>query len=114
MMTAADLTKYAANARWRREVGGAVWNGWPMSTDDRDQGKILAELAAIDRGERVDPDGWKFADGVFRLVSNEDFVGLALAVRAHVRACFMTEAMVLTGISAGTITTAEQIDAAFA
>lgn len=109
-----DLVAYAAAARWRRETGGTTWSGWPVHSDDRSQAKIVAELAAIDRGERSDPDGWKFADGVFRLVSNADFAALAVAVRDHVRACFSAEAAVLAGIAAGTITTMAEIDAAFA
>lgn len=51
-------------------------------------------------------------DGVFRMVSNEDFMALASAVRQHVRDCFTLEAAVLAGIEAGTITEYSQIDAA--
>lgn len=109
-----DLAAYAANKRWQKEVGGCVWNEWPVMTDDRSQGKILAEVSAIERGERADPDGWKFADGEFRLVSNQDFIALALAVRNHVRNCFASEAQVLQAIAAGTITTTAEIDVAFA
>ncbi|MBB5046799.1 hypothetical protein HNR60_001547 [Rhodopseudomonas rhenobacensis] len=108
-----DLPAYTAAVRWAKETGGTAWSGWPVATDDRSQGKILAELTAIDRGQRADPDGWKFADGEFRLVSNADFVTLAMAVRAHVRACFAAEASVLAGIAAGSITTTAQIDNAF-
>jgi len=110
----ARLASYAARKRFSVEVGGAVWNGWPVHTDRDSQSKIIAERLAIEAGERADPDGWKFADGIFRLVSNDDFVALASAVRAHVRNCFAIEAAVLDQIEAGLITTEAQIDDAIA
>lgn len=112
--TSADLTGYAARKRWEKEVGGATWNGWPIHTDRDSQGKIMAERLAVSEGVRADPDGWKFADGEFRMVSNADFLALSNAVRDHVRACFSIEATVLAQIEAGAITTYGEIDAAFA
>lgn len=109
----ASLADHAAYCRWQKEVGGTEWNGWPVHTDRESQSKIIAERLAIEAGERNDPDGWKFADGVFRMVSNEDFMALASAVRQHVRDFFALEAAVLAGIEAGTITEYSQIDAAF-
>lgn len=109
----ADLIAYAAQKRWEKEVGGTVWNDWPVHTDRDSQSKIIAERLAIEAGARDDPDGWKFADGVFRMVSNADFVDLADAVREHVRQCFGLEAQVLVGIENGDITSKEEVDAAF-
>lgn len=109
----ASLAAYAADCRWQKEVGGTIWNGWPVHTDRESQGKIMAERLAISEGERDDPDGWKFADGSFRMVSNADFIALSNAVREHVRSCFAIEAGVLAQIEAGAITTTEEIDAAF-
>lgn len=111
--TKADLIAYAAAKRYEKEVGGTVWNGWPVHTDRESQSKIIAERLAIEAGERADPDGWKFADGVFRMVSNADFMLLASAVREHVRDCFALEAAILAQIEAGTIAEYSQIDAAF-
>lgn len=108
-----DLPAYAARKRWEKEVGGTSWNTWPVHTDRESQGKIVAERLAVSEGERTDPDGWKFADGEFRMVSNADFLSLATAVRDHVKSCFATEAQVLADIAAGTITTTAEIDAAF-
>jgi hypothetical protein len=109
-----SLPAYAASVRYTKETGGATWNDWPIHTDATSQTKYLAELQAIALGVRIDGDGWKFADGVFRSVSNADFPALATAARAHVRACFVAEAEVLAGIAAGTITTREQVYTAFA
>jgi hypothetical protein len=109
-----DLKAYAAHRRWLKEVGGTVWNGWPVHTDRESQAKIIAERLAIAEGERDDPDGWKFADGVFRMISNADFIALSNAVREHVRRCFTLEGMALAGIASGDITTPEDVDALFA
>lgn len=76
--------------------------------------RINAEGLAIERGERQDGDGWKFADGVFRVLSNVEMEALALAVRDHVRGAFATEAQVLAQIGTGAITTTAEIDAVFA
>lgn len=110
----AALRAYAADRRWQVEQGGTVWNGWPIHTDDRSQGKYLSELQAIALNVRVDNDPWKFADGEFRPVGNADFPQLAIAAREHVRTAFGIEDFVLTKIEAGAITTRAEIDAAFA
>lgn len=109
-----DLAAYAAGRRWTFEQAGAEWNGLPIHTDDRSQGKYLAELQAIALGVRLDGDFWKFADGEFRPVSNADFPALATAAREHVRSAFVIEGTILAGIAAGEITTRAQIDEAFA
>jgi len=111
--TPEELMHYAADKRWQKEVGGTLWNGLPVHTDRESQSKIIAERLAIEAGERDDPDYWKFADGVFRQVSNEDFTSLASAVRQHVRDCFALEGQVLALITTGVITTTEQIDLVF-
>ena len=108
----ADLIAYAADRKWRAEIGGTVWNAWPVATDRDSQAKVIAERLAIEAGERADPDGWKFADGVFRPVSNADFIALSNAVRNHVRACFAVEAQLQAAIAAETVTTFAEIDAA--
>lgn len=108
------LQEYAAAKRWEREVSGTVWNGWPVLSDRESQSKIIAEAVAIEKGERVDGDPWKFADGEFRPLTNEQMDDLAAAVRLHVRNSYGIEAQVLAAIDAGDITTEAQIDAAFA
>lgn len=108
------LQEYAAAKRWEREVGGTVWNGWPVLSDRESQNKIVAEALAIEKGERADGDPWKFADGEFRPLTNEQMDDLAASVRLHVRNSYGIEAQLLAGIEAGTITTFKQIDSAIA
>ncbi|WP_185756003.1 DUF4376 domain-containing protein [Brucella anthropi] len=109
-----DLASYAAQKRWETEVGGTVWNGWPVLTDRDSQNKITSEAVAIEKGERLDGDPWKFADGEFRPLTNAQMDSLAAAVRLYIRDSFAIEARVVAEIEAGTISTVEQIDAAFA
>lgn len=112
-ITADELIAYASDLRWRIETGGATWNGFPVHSDRESQSKIIAERLAISEGVRDDPDGWKFADGEFRLLTNAEFVSLSDAVRLHVRTAFATEARVQIAIAAGDITTFAAVDGAF-
>lgn len=112
-ITVDELVAYASDLRWRIETGGAIWNGVLVHSDRESQSKIIAERLAISEGVRDDPDGWKFADGEFRLLSNAEFVSLSDAVRLHVRMAFATEAAVQAGIAAGEVTTFAAVDAAF-
>lgn len=112
--TKAELAAHAANKRWEVEVGGTDWNGWPVSTDRESQNKVMGEFLGIIAGIRQDGGGWKFADGVFRSLTNQQAQAMGLAVRAHIANAFTTEAAVLAQIEAETITTFAQIEAAFA
>lgn len=109
--TKPELTAYLADLRWQKEEAGTVWNGWPVATDRVSQQKVLAEFVAVSGGLRTNGNEWKFADGIFRAVSNVDFPALVLTVRAHVESAFAVEAIGIEGIVAGTITTAAEIDA---
>ncbi|WP_186388536.1 DUF4376 domain-containing protein [Stappia sp. TSB10P1A] len=110
----AELIALAADLRWRAEVGGMEWRGWPVHTDRQSQTKVLAEHVAVTSGSRLDGEPWKFADGLFRELTNADVQDLALAVREHVRASFAIEAAVAAEIEAGVIVTREAVEVAFA
>ena len=85
--------------RWQKEIGGVVWETYPVHTDERAQVKLAAEMIAIQGGFRADPSGWKFADGVFRSLTNMQFIDMVTAVRNYIGACFMCEAMVAQRIA---------------
>lgn len=109
--TIAELCSYAADKRWQVEQGGMIWNGWPVATDDRSQGKINSEVLAVQIGERADGEQWKFADGVFRPLTNEQLVDMGRAARAHVSNSFVSEGALVAAIFSGGITSFEEIDA---
>jgi hypothetical protein len=73
---------------------------------------IGARLAA-----NSDPDWstqWVGADGSIYPIDAAAIVAISDAVQAHVNDCFTTYALVKADIDSGTITTREQVDAAFA
>lgn len=102
-----------AARRWKAESGGTLWNGWNLPTDDRSQAKYLAELAAVNENVRRDGQLWKFDHG-FEPLTNQQVREMAVAARNHVLACFAKEAEVAGAIAKGIISTAAEIDAAFA
>lgn len=107
-----DIAAYAADRRWRSEIGGIVVAGIPVATDDRSKLMITgARVAAM-----ADPawtTTWHGTDGNSYPVDTAAMVAISDAVQAHVNATFATFATVKAAIEAGAITTAAQVDAAF-
>lgn len=108
-----DLATYAADARWRKEVGGIVVAGVPIATDDRSKLMITgARVAAMaDQGWST---VWHGADGRTYPVNAAAMIAISDAVQAHVNAGFATFATVKAAIEGGDITTTAEVDAAFA
>lgn len=104
------LTEELTKINTRYAISGILWRGLPIRTDDSSQTKYLAEIAAINLGVRQDPDLWEFGDTVLRPVSNADFPELAIAARAHVRACFGVKGYIKGLIDDKTITKIVQLE----
>jgi hypothetical protein len=86
-----DPTRIAAR-RYKAEVGGIIWSGWPVATDRDSQAKINAAYVMAKDGHWPARAGWKFADDVYRPLTAEQVQEMALAVAAHVQTCFAVEA----------------------
>lgn len=113
VLTDAELIAYAADRRWRREVGGILVGTVPVATDDRS--KLMITGARLAAG--ADPAWstvWHGADGQTYPVDAAAMVAISDAVQAHVNSSFATFASVKAAIDAGEITTTDEIDAAFA
>lgn len=112
-LSQAELVAYAADLRWRLEVGGIVVGGVPVATDDRAKMMIVgARVAAM-----ADPQWstvWHGADGNTYPVDAAAMIAISDEVQAHVNTGFATFAAVKADIEAGTITTTAEINAAFA
>lgn len=87
----------------RRDVAiasGTSLSGMALPTDDATQSRITgAAIAAI-----LDPAytvQWKLPDGTFVLLTANQVLQAAQAVRAHVQACFDREAALLEALAAG-------------
>lgn len=110
---AVDLVAYARDARWRAEMGGMVWNSVPIATDDSSKLKITGARIAAEANPAYETTWWG-ADGEGVVVDATLIIQLSDAVLAHVDATFTTFGLVKAGIETGTITSREEIDAAFA
>ena len=111
-------TYYAADARWRKEQAGitvtAGGSAFPLKTDDRSQAKVNG--ARIVSGEVVDPQEttpWTAADGTIHPLTAADLQSMSDQLQQHINGCFAIYKEVVAGIDGGTITTRDQIDAAF-
>ncbi|OUL16984.1 hypothetical protein B0X78_02985 [bacterium AM6] len=85
----ADLVAAATAERWERETGGILIGGVQVGTGLDDQNRLSGVLSAIQLGglESVD---FKAQSGWLQLTAPE-LQGIALAISAHVQACFTAE-----------------------
>ena len=109
-----DLTSYAADRRWRAEIGGIEVGGMPVATDDRSKQMILGARIAAD-ADATFVTRWAVGDQTFAL-NAEQIIAISNAVLAHVNACFVAFSTLAAAISATppTVTTRAQITTAFA
>jgi len=110
---APDFPAYAAQKRWEKEVGGILVNGLTVSTDDRSKTMISGARVAAQNDPTFSTQ-WKSSDGTFATINAAAVIAISDAMLSHVSDCFAIEAKVLAEIDAGTISSIEQIDAAFA
>jgi hypothetical protein len=106
-LRARKLSELAA-LRWERETGGTTFNGMPVATDAVSQTKYIGAVV----GAQIDPNAvinWKMADGAFVTLDAQAITAVAMAVRAHVQACFDREAELNVQIEAAA--TPEEISA---
>jgi hypothetical protein len=88
-----------AGIRWEKETGGTLFNGMPVATDAVSQTKYIGAVV----GAQIDPNAvinWKMADGMFVTFDAQAITAVAMAVRAHVQACFDREAELKAQIEA--------------
>lgn len=80
---------------------------------DRETQAKLTAAALFAQVDNTQTFQWKLADGSFSETLSAAQM-IAAAVGGYVNSCFAEEAEVVAEIDGGTITTREQIDAAFA
>lgn len=105
----AALKAYAAARRFAAETGGIVVGGQQIDTSRESQSMINGAYALVSASST--PIRFKAASGWVTL-SPEDVQAIALAVGAHVQACFAVEADLSASIDAGIVTDTAAIDAA--
>lgn len=107
-----DLPAYAASKRFEVETGGISFGGSTIATDRESQAMISGAFAYVQQSPEATIQ-WKSENGFVELDA-ASMTAIALAVGAHVQACFAKEAEVAAAIEAETITDTAGIDAAFA
>ena len=107
-----DLYAYAAAQRYAAETGGLSLNGARIDTSTASQAKIGNAYLLLQASGAASVE-FKAESGFITLTADQ-FKTLALAVGGHVQACYAKEADVDAAVSAGTIKTIAEIDAAFA
>jgi len=112
MPNAAALRAYAAVARWYKETGGMTVGGFTVATDDRSKALIQGAYLQAQRNPAFTAQ-WKIASGSFVTIGAAEIETVALAVAAHIQACFAKEAEVVQAIDDDIIDSFAQIDAAF-
>lgn len=112
MPDAAALHAYAAGARWRKETGGISVSGLNVATDDRSKALIQGAYLQAQRDPAFTAL-WKTAAGAFVTIGAAEIEAVALAVAAHIQACFGKEAEVVQAIDNHVIDSFAQIDAVF-
>jgi hypothetical protein len=108
--TQADLIAYSAAARFNHETGGISVGGTQIDTS-RDSQNMIANANAYVQASGAASVSYKANSG-WVTMDAPTVKAVALAVGAHVQACFALEQTIDAAITAGTITTFAQIDGA--
>jgi hypothetical protein len=109
----ADLTFYAADARYRRAGGGVTIAGKPYLSDPVARNTVdSAHTYAVNNPGHI--TDWKLADGTFIQLNETQLAHVLQEMATFVQSCFTCESNTVAGITGGTITTRAQVDAAFA
>jgi hypothetical protein len=106
-----ELKAHAAAQRYKVETGGISIGGVSVATDRESQAMLNAAYN-IAQGNPQFQTMWKGSDGTFNALDAPTVIALAQAVGAFVAACFSAEAAVAAKITAETITTYAEVDAA--
>ena len=108
------LETYCVYKRWLKEQGGlTLSSGMPIATDDRAQAKINGVVIAA-TADAAFTTQWHAADGTYWPLDATAIKAMSGELQTHINACFDTSAETMAGIAGGTITTRDDIDAAFA
>lgn len=106
----ADLLNYLSVKRWMLETGGIEVSGMQVRTDRESQALINGAYNMAKENDEFTTD-FKAAGGFVTLTAPQ-IIAVALAVGAHVAACFGVEKSTDAAIRSNSITTKAQIDEA--
>jgi hypothetical protein len=107
-----DLSYYSISVRDRTLVGGITVNGKPFATDPLTLVSLNAAFIYTS-DKQVNEYSWKLPDGTFITLDTAEIKALQNAVAKLGEDCYDCEATLLEGMDASTVTTREQVDAAY-
>lgn len=110
--TQKGLIAYTASVRYNKEAGGLLVSGMTVRTD-RESQALINGAYAMALADSTFTTHWKVDSTTFVTLDANTMKAIGVAVGQHVSKCFTTEASTVAAILAGTITSAEQVDAAF-
>lgn len=113
--TKSHLGEYAMSKRWAAMVGGMLFDGFPIPTNEEGRGFISGAHQKASKDATV-TKLWQVANSpiTFTTFSNAQLIALGDSLDTLVQSTFDTLASVAAGIEAETITDFEEIDLAFA
>jgi hypothetical protein len=106
-----QLAAYSAMKRYEVEVAGTVSNSQPLRTDRISRAAVTQAVAYLNANPAA-TFNWKTLTG-FQAVDQQTVRDFDGAIHTHVQGCFDIEKTTLDGITAGSITTLAQVDAAY-
>lgn len=108
----AGLIAYLKDRRWRVENAGIVVDGIPIATDDRSKMMLIGSRLAAMAAPETYTTPWAALDGTTHQFDAVQMIAVSDAALAHVQACFTLQGALWADISAGTVTSIQEIDAA--
>lgn len=108
-----SLNSYSTFIRDKTNGGGVTVNGMPFATDPVTV-MSLNSAYIYTQTKTTQTFSWKLPDGSFVTLNKADIQLLQNTISNFGQSCFACEDTVLSGIEDGSITTHDQIDAAFA
>lgn len=97
----AEMKAKAADVRWRRETGGIMVNGMPISTAPESQTKLVSVLVIASQNPAFEVN-WKGSDGRFYPMTSAQILEMVYAVRQHIQAAFDWEGQIVAAIDSAT------------
>lgn len=109
-----DLVVYLNERQWTQVLGGyqATLNGaqYRFGCDASAAAFMASKMARLQLPDPPVTINWQVMDGSFVTIQAADFTPLALKLEAFVQSTFDTCMAGLAGITAGTLTTTDQLD----
>lgn len=111
--TAGQLLERLAQMRWQAENAGTMWGDITLPTDRERRSALKDAADKVRDGTLTAPIAVAFSNSVYAHVTLEQLDGAVNLITQHVQKVFSDALAVAAQIMGGTLTTYEQVDAAW-